>query len=44
MSRLFSRKEEIVSLKSRILNQLEGLNFEHTTIEIEYEDEYCRQR
>jgi cobalt-zinc-cadmium efflux system protein len=37
-----SDKEAITSLKSGIINILEPLNFEHTTIEVEYEDEDCR--
>ena len=29
-------KEDIISLKNQILNALEDFNFEHTTVEIEY--------
>ncbi|MBN2008561.1 cation transporter [candidate division KSB1 bacterium] len=37
-------KNEVIHVKSQVQNYLADNHFEHTTIEIEYEDEYCRQR
>lgn len=39
-----AKKEDVILLKVQILKAIEKLNFEHTTIEIEYQDEDCRQR
>ncbi|MBD3289683.1 cation diffusion facilitator family transporter [candidate division KSB1 bacterium] len=39
-----STKEDVISIKCQILESLQDMNFEHTTIEIEYEDEVCKHR
>jgi cobalt-zinc-cadmium efflux system protein len=38
------KKEDVISIKRRILDSIKDINFEHETIEIEYEDEICKQR
>lgn len=37
-------KQEICTVKQRVVEMFEGQDFEHTTVEIEYADEQCRMR
>lgn len=39
-----TKKEDVILIKKRILDSIKDINFEHTTIEIDYDDERCRQR
>ena len=39
-----TKKEDVIWIKRRIHNSIKDKNFEHTTIEVEYEDENCRHR
>lgn len=34
-------KHKLISIRKRILDFLRDMNFEHTTLEFEYEDEMC---
>jgi cobalt-zinc-cadmium efflux system protein len=37
-------KEDLLNVKRQVFKLMEQIDLEHTTVEIEYEDEDCRMR